>query len=348
MKFKRNSKNPIIRIADIKPSSEEMEVIGVFNCGVAEYNGKIVLLLRVAERAISDGQCARVPMYDTREGKLIIRSFAKSDPNIDFSDVRFVKTAEQLYLTSISHLRLAVSDDGVNFQIAERPFMAAENEYEEFGVEDPRITQLGEWYYINYSAISRNGVVTCLAKTKDFLSVERLGIIFLPDNKDVTIFPEKVGGKYCALHRPVSAYFQRPEMWVSYSDDLLAYSGHRCLCRLREGKFDSARIGAGCVPFLTDKGWVEIYHGSDAQDRYCLGALLLDKDAPEKILARSEEPLVFAEEDYEVNGFMPNVVFSCGLYRRGDTLYIYYGACDESVCLGEITLQDVYRNLGVK
>lgn len=347
MKFERIKKNPIIQISDIKPSAAGMEVIGVFNCGVAEYAGKIVLLLRVAERAISDERFARVPMFDAEKGEMVIRSFPKSDKDIDFSDVRFVKTKEQLFLTSISHLRLAFSSDGVDFTIEDKPFMAAENEYEEFGVEDPRITELEGWYYINYSAISRAGVVTSLARTKDFLSVERMGIIFLADNKDVVIFPQKVGGRYCALHRPVSAYFQRPEMWISYSDNLTAYDGHKRLCRLREGHFDSARLGASCVPFLTEKGWIEIYHGCDENDAYCLGALLLDKDSPEKIIARSELPLVFAEEEYEKKGFMPNVIFSCGLYRSGDVLNIYYGACDECVCLGRITLQDVFESLGV-
>ncbi len=347
MKFERISNNPIIRISDVTPSAEGMEIIGVFNCGVAKYEGKTLLLLRVAERAISDEHFARVPMYDIEQGKMVIREFDKRDTTIDFSDVRFVKTPKQLYLTSISHLRLATSEDGVHFDIAKKPFLAPDCEHEEFGVEDPRITQMGEWYYINYSAISRMGVVTCLAKTKDFVSTEKLGIIFLADNKDVAIFPEKIGGKYWALHRPVSAYFNKPEMWISSSDDMLAYSNHRCLCKLRDGKFDSARLGASCVPFLTEKGWLEIYHGCDQKDKYCLGALLLDKDDPTKVLARSEKPIVEAEADYEKNGFMPEVIFSCGALVDGDTVSIYYGACDECVCLGRLSVQDIFKELGV-
>ena len=227
-----------------------------------------------------------MPIFDVQTNREVILDFDTNDRSIDFSDVRFVKTKDQLFLTSKSHLRLARSIDGIHFLIDDKPFLSSQFFYEEYGIEDPRITFVDDWYYIDYSATSRHGVFTCLARTKDFVSVEKLGIIFLPDNKDVSIFPQKINGKYYALNRPVSAYFQRPEMWISTSADLRSFSEHHLLCEPRPDKFDSTRIGAGCVPVLTSKGWLEIYHGCDKNDKYCMGALLLDANDPTKIIAR--------------------------------------------------------------
>lgn len=347
MKTKRFEKNPIITPADIIPSNNHMKVIGVFNCGVEIYGDEIILLMRVAENVISDNDFIGVPIYDNTIGEMTIINFDKKNLDIDFSDVRFVKTKEQLYLTSISHLRIARSKDGINFRIDEKPFMLASTEYEMFGIEDPRITKIDDKFYINYSAISPSGVTTCLAVTKDFETVEKLGIIFLADNKDVTIFPEKINGKYYALNRPVSAYFQKPEIWISESDNLLAYSNHKMILSLRENNFDSSRIGASCVPFLTEFGWIEIYHGADKNNQYCLGAVLLDKNDPSIVISRTKNPIVKPEEWYEKTGFMPNVIFACGHLIKDDTIHLYYGNCDENICYLTFLLSDLLKELGV-
>lgn len=341
----RCESNPIITKADVAPSTPQMEVLGVFNCGVAKYHNQTILLLRVAEKAIDVNGFVRVPIFDVQTNREVILDFDTNDRSIDFSDVRFVKTKDQLFLTSKSHLRLARSTDGIHFLIDDKPFLSSQFFYEEYGIEDPRITFVDDWYYIDYSATSRHGVFTCLARTKDFVSVEKLGIIFLPDNKDVSIFPQKINGKYYALNRPVSAYFQRPEMWISTSADLRSFSEHHLLCEPRPDKFDSTRIGAGCVPVLTSKGWLEIYHGCDKNDKYCMGALLLDANDPTKIIARSDEPLLQPEMPYELNGFMPSVVFGCGLLQEGDELKLYYGACDESICLASFSLEEILHSL---
>ncbi len=341
----RCAKNPIITKYDVKPSSDDMEVLGTFNCGVAKYNDEVILLVRVAEKAKDRNGFVRVPIYDYVNQKETILNFDKKCKDIDFSDVRFVRTKEQLFLTSKSHIRLARSKDGVNFTVEDKAFLASDYYYEEYGVEDPRVTFLEGWYYINYSSTSRHGVFTCLARTKDFQTVEKLGIMFLPDNKDVVIFPQKINGKYYVFNRPVSAYFQRPEIWLSCSNDLLSFNQHHLLCDLRENHFDCARIGASCVPFLTEYGWLEIYHGCTQNDRYCLGAMLLDKNDPTKILARSKFPILSPEQPYETDGFMPQVIFSCGAIVEGDKVNIYYGACDESICLATLNLSDILHSL---
>jgi predicted GH43/DUF377 family glycosyl hydrolase len=115
----------------------------------------------------------------------------------------------------------------------------------------------------------------------------------------------------------------------------------------RKGWWDETRIGSGAVPFRTDKGWIELYHGADRHSRYCLGAVLLDGAQPWKILARSAHPLFEPEAHYERGGFFGQVVFSCGLLFEDQTLKVYYGAADTSLCYAEIPLADVYENLGL-
>lgn len=215
--IKRYEKNPIITPADVKPSRPDFKVECVFNAGVIRFEGDVLLLLRVAESAISNNnEIVKVPYFDYISGKLVVIDFDKTDTSNDFRDSRLVRTPTRQYLTSISHFRIARSKDGVNFNVDEIPALVAANEYEMYGIEDPRITKIEDTYYINYSAISYvTGVTTCLVTTKDFKNFERKGVIFTPDNKDVCIFPEKINGKYYAFSRPASAEYNRRDMWIA-------------------------------------------------------------------------------------------------------------------------------------
>lgn len=342
----RHIKNPLITPNDIIPSRKDMKVIGTFNCGVASYQNETLLLIRVAEMVIPfSDDIIGVPMYDHTQKTVIIKNFDKYDPTIDTSDPRFIKTKNQLFLTTMSHIRLGRSKDGVHFTFASNPLIEPSEAYEEYGIEDPRVTQIEDTYYINYSAISSSGVVTALATTKDFKTFEKKGIIFLSDNKDVVIFPKKINNQYYAINRPVSAYFQKPEMWLAKSNDLKYFGDHQKLCSLREGYFDDTRVGASCVPILTEKGWLEIYHGASKDNQYKLGIMLLDKEDPLKILYRSEQPFMEPETPYEKQGFMPNVIFPCGHLVEGDTVKLYYGNCDENICLVTFSLKDLLNHI---
>lgn len=386
MAIYRAPENPILRPQDVRPSRRDFEVIGVFNAGVARYGDEVILLLRVAERPRTEREdLVLSPIYDVDTNEIVIKSFARDDPRNDFSDPRLivvragapvVQDHEQdaqasgmgvppmrgdhgqdaratcgTYLTSISHLRLARSRDGLRFQVEDGPALGPANEYETFGIEDPRVTCIHSagppTYYIDYVGVSRLGVTTCLASTRDFQSFQRHGVIFHPDNKDVVIFPARIGDTFYALHRPHSSLFLRNDIWIAQSPDLTCWGRHRYLLGMRAGRWDDSRIGAGAVPFRTDKGWIELYHGADRNSRYCLGAVLLDAEQPWQIRARSERPLFAPEADYERAGFFGHVVFSCGLLCEEDTLRIYYGAADTSLCYAEIPLADVYENLGI-
>lgn len=340
--------NPVIKPEDVKPSSGDFEVVGVFNPGVARFKDEIILLLRVAERPISPKpDIVLAAFYDAAEGGIVFKEFSKSEPQNDFSDPRLIVQPTQTFLTSLSHLRLARSSDGVDFEIDDAPTIVPENDYEAFGLEDPRITLIDGTYYITYVAVSALGVTTCLMSTKDFKSFRRHGAIFCPDNKDVAIFSGKIGSSFYALHRPASSLFKKNQIWLAESCDLTCWGNHRVSLETRPGMWDEKRIGASAVPFEIEQGWLEIYHGADRNNRYCLGAALLDKGKPWKVIARSQNPILQPEADYEIEGFFGNVVFSCGLLCEGQKLKVYYGVADTAVCLAELPLQDVLDNLSL-
>ena len=101
----------------------------------------------------------------------------------------------------------------------------------------------------------------------------------------------------------------------------------------------------GAAPIKTSVGWLEIYHGANAEHRYCLGALLLDLGDPSIVLARSERPLMEPTAPYELKGFFGNVVFTNGHWVEGDTLHIYYGASDEVICGADFSIQEIINSL---
>ena len=158
------------------------------------------------------------------------------------------------WLTSISHLRVARSTDGIHFEVEPAPALSPATAYESFGIEDPRITLLDGTYWINYTAVSPYGIATALASTKDFRTFERHGIIFPPPNRDVTIFPEKIDGRYAALHRPMPAGTRRASdlVGVVHRPDFMGRPpGRRDRAPRQLGR---RQVGGGAVPFRVRAG----------------------------------------------------------------------------------------------
>lgn len=359
IKIIRHEMNPLLTPKDIKPTFDHFKVEGAFNAGIAEHNGEVLMLLRVAESVISeDSQKVNIPLLQEVAGKwdLCIKQFDRilDSKEYDFSDPRVIcgfdaqRIKYTKYLTSLSHLRLARSKDGVNFRVDEKPFIFPEGKYETWGVEDPRITLLDDWYYINYTAVSEYGAATALARTKDFKGYERLGIIFPPENKDVCIFPEKINGLYYAFHRPVPKDIGNPNIWIASSTDIINWGNHQLLISVtQDDSWENGRIGGGAPSFKTDKGWVHIYHAADKDNRYCLGAFLTALDNPGMIITKTKTPILEPEFDYEQVGFFNNAVFTCGIISDENTVKIYYGAADERMALAEIEIAEIYKALGL-
>ena len=350
MKIQRYTENPLITPSDVKPHREDFEVIGAFNAGIATYNGEVLMLLRVAERPISDDPNVVIaPVYNPETNELDLIKIFKEDERYDFSDPRVIRNKTMSgtfeYLTSLSYIRIARSNDGHHFTVDEKPFIYPSNIQETFGIEDPRVTQIGDTYYIYFSVVSPVGIGESMVSTTDFVTVKHHGMIFGPDNKDVLIFPEKINGKYYALHRPTMKSVGDPNIWIAESDNLLYWGNHKHLLGLREGMWDSGRIGGGAVPFKTDKGWLELYHGATLDHRYCMGAVLLDLNDPSKVIARSNKPVMEPEASYEKNGFFGDVIFSCGAINEGDIVKMYYGVADTSMACAELSLKGILDSL---
>ncbi|MBC2603786.1 glycoside hydrolase family 130 protein [Puniceicoccus vermicola] len=347
VKIDRFPANPLFRPEDIQPSQPNLKIMCSFNPGAILFQGKRLLLLRVAEMAIPDEGCVATPIFDPETGEVHIQQFKKDDPDLEVPDPRFFKHKGKIYLTSLSHLRIATSEDGLDFTIDEGPSIFPVGPYETFGIEDARITEIEGTYYINYTAASDFGVVTSLITTTDFRKFERKGIIFGPDNKDVAIFPEKIDGRYQAFHRPAVVHTGKPSIWTASSTDMLDWGRHEYVIGPRSGHWDCERVGAGSAPIKTPEGWLAFYHAADYSTRYCLGLLLLDLKKPSKVLARSEEPFFVPETPYECEGgFMPNVVFHNGTIAPGDgTVELYYGGGDLVTCGARVQLSDLLSHL---
>lgn len=343
MLIQRAAENPVIQPADVRPSSAGLEVMCAFNAGATSFQGETMLLLRVAERPIPrEGYVSTAFMDPDRPGQLRELHVRHDDPELLSTDPRFFIYRGVFYLTSVSHLRLARSRDGRRFSIDASPALAPAAACEAYGCEDPRITRLRGWYYINYSSIAPTGVTTSLARTRDFVTYERLGIMFAPDNKDIALFPEKVGGSYACFHRPSAKQIGPPALWLAFSNNLRDWGRHQYIMGPRPGAWDSERVGCGAAPIRTDRGWLQFYHGANEHTRYCVGAVLLNLEQPWKVLARPQAPLLAPEAPYELQGLMPNVVFHNGLVeRRGGKVDLYYGAADTTTCVATLNVGEV-------
>jgi predicted GH43/DUF377 family glycosyl hydrolase len=249
--------------------------------------------------------------------------------------------------TGISHLAVATSANGltdwaVDLERSISPDLSSHAE--RFGIEDPRITRIGEEYMIVYTGYSGDGALVALASTRDFRTYERRGVVMPPEDKDAALFPCRFDGRFALLHRPVSATPSAAHIWLSWSPDLRHWGDHTILLRAREGGWwDAHKIGLCAPPLRTRQGWLLLYHGvrtTAAGSIYRLGLALLDLETPERVLARSREWLFGPEMPYERIGDVDQVVFSCGwqLGEDGDTLWIYYGAADTSICVATASL----------
>jgi predicted GH43/DUF377 family glycosyl hydrolase len=351
MAAKRAPENPIVTPAMVLPSRPDLEVVGVFNPGVTQFGDDVILLLRVSEapRRVSPSIVA-APIYNADTRRLEIKHWQAGPNGPDVSDPRVVVADGRTWLTSMSHLRIARSTDGIHFQAEGLPTLGPSSKYESFGIEDPRITRIDDKYWINYTAVSELGIATALASTTDFKTFDRHGVIFPPPNRDVTIFPQKINGRYVALHRPMPEGLGQPAIWLASSSDMLSWGGHALVASPRKGKWDDVKIGGGAVPFRVHvnrrDAWLAIYHGVTGNPpTYSLGALLLDLYDPSKVISRSRDPILAPEAPYEREGFFGRVVFTCGAIAGGDLVRVYYGAADGVTAVADLSLDEILSGL---
>lgn len=344
----------LLEPSDFKPSNKSMEVIGAFNPGALRLkNGKIVLYVRIAERAKRwrRGMCVYSPRSVSNKGyNVVFDKFSKNKIS-SFDRGGFHFKDGTVRLKFISHFRrVYLSRNGFTIEkIEQKPFFYGTKNDGELGVEDPRITKIGNIYVMTYVSLSRyNSISSSYALSKDGLHWHRRGIIFRHQNKDIVLFPKKINGRYVAFNRPEGNFnFSNPHMWISYSKDLEHWGDDRSIL-LSKDSWDASRVGAGCPPLETKKGWLEIYHGVHPKYGYCMGAALFDKKYPHKLIARGpcDEPLLCARNNYEHRGWVPKVVFPTGLIEKRDgNLLLYSGGADQVVSVKEIKIDEILKHL---
>jgi len=259
--------------------------------------------------------------------------------------------------SGLSFLNVIRSEDGLtNWQIDPKPAIWPEPEIfpeELWGVEDPRVIYLPEidQYAITYTAFSTSGPLVSLALTKDFVSFEKIGHITLPHDKDASLFPRKIGGKWLLIHRPETAHaidtYSGTHIRLSFSTNLKTWTSTTSLIKARMGSWwDANKIGLSNPPIETDEGWLILYHGvrnTAAGCIYRIGAVLLDHDNPKRIIARGKEWIFGPKEPYELIGDVNNVVFPCGHTLNEETgeLRIYYGAADTSIAVASGNINEI-------
>ena len=283
------------------PADLPIPANGVLNPGVAEIDGEVVLLLRIENRR------------------------------------------------GISQIRVARSANGVdNWQIDSEPLFEPglrDFPYEEWGCEDARVTKIGprEWL-ITYVANSRYGPSVAVALTEDFRTVSRKGIVLAPTNKDAAVLPQKYNEEWIMLHRPVTG--GQEHIWYACADLDFAHWGSPGILLPQNGGpwWDGLRVGVGAPPILTDEGWLLIYHGVKEMGHrpvYRLGLALLDSDDPRKVRLRARDWVFAPQADYEQQGLVPSVVFTCGAIQRDDEIWMYYGDADTVVGLATAKTSDL-------
>jgi predicted GH43/DUF377 family glycosyl hydrolase len=274
------------------------EAAAVFNCGAIYDNGLVHLIYRATD--ISSGG---------QEGD---------------------------YINSLGY---AVSKDGVHFNRLEQPILTNDVPQEARGPEDPRIVKIEDTFYMLYTGYGGrfgDDYRICLATSKNLIDWKRHGVMLDEPNKDASLFPEKIHGKYVMLHR------RPPDIWIATSEDALSWRDHTLVMKaLPDSDWECNKIGISGPPIKIPEGWFLIYHGVSADMVYRQGAALLDLDDPTKVLARQSKPILEPELGWELWGHVNNVVFSCGQVVLEDEILVYYGGADNAIGLATMKLRDI-------
>lgn len=233
------------------------------------------------------------------------------------------------------------SPDGLHWQINHNPI-----DFQPFGDHfvhsdykyDPRVTYLDGKYWITWCN-GYHGPTIGVGFTEDFKTFYQCENALLPFNRNGVLFPEKIDGKYALLSRPSdNGHTPFGDIFLSFSPDMKYWGEHRHVMSpmpFEQSAWQCTKVGAGSVPILTEEGWLMFYHGVITTCngyRYSMGAVLLDKDEPWKVLRRSKDYLLAPAALYELTGDVPDVVFPCAALTEGDKVCVYYGAAD--TCVG--------------
>jgi len=321
--LKRHPRNPLLH-SGAMPFESSL----VFNAGVVKFNGKYVMVFR---------NDYGVTEKDFLAGKADGGSFK----------VR---------------LGLATSSDGVSWEVdPEKSFLTELVTAETPIIYDPRLTVIDGRCYMCFAAGTRHGIRGGIAVTDDFENFELLSMS-IPDNRNMVLFPERIGGHFLRLERPFTVYSRggvdRFDIWMSSSPDCRHWGGSSLLLSVEDIPFCDDKLGPAAPPVRTSKGWLTLFHSVDRdpsrgkngwepkwQKRYSAGIMLLDLEDPRKVIGLCKQPLMVPEAPYETKGgYRNDVVFPGGMILEDSgEVKIYYGAADTVECLATAHVDDLLK-----
>ena len=333
MIIKRCPKNPIV-----VPGASDYRRVSVFNPGVIFDNGEFLMYERAA---------GSLRPFKTSIGLL------KSKNGVDFTPVsdKPVFTAAMLGFPdgSVEDARVVKIDGLFYMCYALQPY-AFDCWPTGIAVPDYYPEHYPQWKETNTEPmITRSGI----AVSEDGVNFKQLCYTTPPeiDDRDNALFPEKIGGKFAILRRPMQytgeAYgTDLPGIWISFSDDLRTWSQPQLVATAENPVWEGLKIGAAAAPLKTEKGWLLLYHGVDSKSVYRVGALLLDLDNPRKVIARTKNPIMQPQEYYEKFGLViNNTVFPTANLIHNGEIYIYYGCCDTCIALAAVPLEEMLEHV---
>jgi predicted GH43/DUF377 family glycosyl hydrolase len=263
------------------------------------------------------------------------------NPSVIVRDGKIIMLYRAQDGSGTSRLGYAESGDGIHFTRRSEPVFSPEEDYEkDGGVEDPRLVQFGDIYYLTYTGYNKKDAQLCLATSKDLVHWERKGVI-LPAykgkwnvrwTKSGAIVPQKIAGKYWMYFLGTSRD-NNDQVGLASSTDLLHWTEatDEPVLRVRAGKFDARVAEPGPAPIVTAKGIFLVYNGADDKLVYRTGVAMFDRNDPRVLVSRTDDPVFAPEKEWEKVGQVPNVVFVEGMVRRGEDYWFYYGGADTNV-----------------
>lgn len=294
----------------------------IFNAGVVKFNGKYVMVFR------ND--------YGATE-----------------------ETFPDRFYTSVG---VAYSDNGIDaWKVCGEPLFDNKGlDGELKRLYDPRITLIDGKPYLCLAMDTSHGIQGCIASVSDDFKKLEIISASVPDNRNMVLFPEKIGGYYVRLERPFTIYSRggrdRFDIWMSKSPDLKFWGESQLVLGVEDVPFANDKIGPAAPPIRTEKGWLTTFHAVDISDdrgkngwegswkkRYTAGIMLLDLEDPSKVIGMSKEPLIATDLPFESDhGFRKDVIFPGGMILEPNgEVKIYYGAADTVECVATAQLEDL-------
>ena len=366
--FDRTSEDPLLKPTDIIASDPRLDVIGVLNPTFISLNNDRYLVIRVDERPKTPNcidstslstKNILVPYVNLRKEKTIEilkiqvpKSYSpEKEPILPKVSRKLQLDGEnrQLLLSYISQLRL-IKLNGFHKPSPTQQLAFPDSDYSQFGYEDPRATFVEGKLLLTYTAIGIYGATAWTCNISPQPHLENKNMILGPDHKHSCIFPSKIGGQYYMVSRPLArTYIQKSGAWLYRSNDLRIWSVICPLILPREEFWDSVRVGPCASPVLTSSGWLLFYYGVDQEDTYHVGGVLLERNNPEKTLARGNVPLLSPSLEWERMGRRADTVFPCGfeVFNNGECIRLYYGAADTSIGVAEARISSLLDSLNI-